>query len=101
VLARKHDVIPIVLSDPRERRLEDVGLVTLEDLESGRRLVVDTGDARLREEFAAAARAEEEALQRLFREARVDSIPVSTDGDAVEALIRFFRARARRKAAGR
>ena len=101
VLARKHDVIPIVLGDPRERELEDLGLVTVEDLESGGRMVVDTGDARLRAEFAAAARAEEERLTQLFQQARVESIRVSTDGDAVEALIRFFRARARRKAAGR
>lgn len=101
VLARKHDVIPIVLSDPREHRLEDVGLVTVEDLESGQRLVVDTGDPGLRSRYEARVAAQRDDLDAAFREARVDPIRISTQGDHVEALIRFFRMRAQRRARGR
>jgi len=101
VLARKHDVIPVVLSDPREHALVDAGLVVVEDLESGRRHLVDSGDSGVRESYRSAARRRVEELEELFRSAAVDGIAVSTEGDHVEALIRFFKLRARRRAAGR
>lgn len=101
VLARKHDVIPIVLSDPREHELADAGIVIVEDLESGRRHAVDTSDPRTRARYGEQARRRVQRLQELFRSAGVDPIAVSTDGDHVEALIRFFKLRARRRAGGR
>src|SRR5262249_26121922 len=59
--ARRHDVVAVVLEDPREATLPAVGLVELEEAETGERYIVDTGSARVREAFArqaATARAE-------------------------------------------
>src|ERR1043166_6889663 len=53
----KHDVIPVMLVDPRDEELPDVGLVTFEDLESGDEMLVDTGDPRVREHYQNVMRA--------------------------------------------
>jgi uncharacterized protein (DUF58 family) len=93
---RRHDVIAVVLDDPREMSLPDVGLVELEDAESGERCLVDTGDERLRrafEEQGAAARRERD---RMLRSVDVDAIVIRTDRPYTEALLRFFRMRERR-----
>ncbi len=97
IAARRHDVIAVVLDDPREAALPDVGLVELEELESGERYVVDTGDRRLREQFARAAAEARRTRDRLLRSADVDAIPVTTDRSYTEALLRFFRMRERRQ----
>ncbi len=96
VANRRYDLIAIDVSDPRERELPRVGLVELEDAETGERVVVDTGDRRFVERFTREiekARAEKE---RTFRRLGVDRIAVSTDEPYVEPLERFFRMRARR-----
>ena len=97
IAARRHDVIAVVLDDPREAALPDVGLVELEELESGERYVVDTGDRRVREAFAREAAAARRTRDRLLRSADVDAIPVTTDRSYTEALLRFFRMRERRQ----
>jgi uncharacterized protein (DUF58 family) len=97
VAGRRHDVIAVVLEDPRETVLPDVGLVELEEAETGRRYVVDTSNARVREAFArdaAAARAERD---RGLRGADVDAVVVRTDKPYIEPLLRFFRMRERRQ----
>lgn len=97
VANRRHDLIAVVLEDPREYALPDVGLIALEDPESGEMLVADTGDARLRAAFAsrqAAARAERD---RTLRSLNVDAINVRTDQPYARALLRFFEARERRR----
>src|SRR5215468_11370077 len=95
--ARRHDVIAVVLDDPREAVLPDVGLVELEEAETGARYVVDTGSTRVRQAVAtrgAAARAERD---RMLRGCDVDVIGISTDQPYTEALLRFFRMRERRQ----
>jgi uncharacterized protein (DUF58 family) len=94
--ARHHDLIAIRISDPREEELPPVGLLELEDAETGERLLVDTGSRRVREAFATGARRRREALRQLARSSRADFIEVSTDGSHLDALIRFFRLRERR-----
>jgi len=97
IAARRHDVIAVVLEDPREAALPAVGLVELEEAETGTRYVVDTGNPRLRETFArrtAAARAERD---RALRGADVDLVVVRTDRPYTEPLLRFFRMRERRQ----
>jgi uncharacterized protein (DUF58 family) len=94
---RRHDLIAVVLEDPREQTLPDVGLLALEDAESGETVVVDTGDPRLRVEFArrqAAARGERD---RFLRSLDIDAITVRTDRPYAQALLRFFRQRERRR----
>ncbi|HKA31175.1 MAG TPA: DUF58 domain-containing protein [Candidatus Binatia bacterium] len=95
--SRRHDVIAVVLDDPREATLPDVGLVELEEAESGTRYVVDTGSARVREAFAARAAAARTERDRMLRACDVDAIGVATDRPYAEALLRFFRMRERRQ----
>lgn len=101
VLARKHDVIPVVVRDPREASLADAGLVLCEDLESDQRFTIDTSDPHTRTQYEVQMQARDAELNEIFRAARVDPIRVSTDGDHVDALIRFFRMRAGRLTRGR
>ena len=94
--ARHHDLIAIQITDPRERELPPVGLLELEDAETGDRLLVDTASRQVRSAFAQNARLRRETLQQWARSCRADLIEVSTDGSHLDALIRFFRLRERR-----
>jgi uncharacterized protein (DUF58 family) len=94
--ARRHELIAVHLDDPRERELPNVGLVELEDTESGERLLVDTSSAAVRNEYAARADRRETDLAKTLRGAGIDRIRVSTDGEHLEQLVRFFRSRHRR-----
>ncbi len=96
IAARRHDVIAVVLEDPRETALPDVGLVELEEAETGTRYVVDTGDRRVREAFARQAATARSERDRMLRGADVDAVAVRTDRPYAEALLRFFHARERR-----
>ncbi len=96
VASKRHDVIALVVEDRREAELPRVGLLELEDAETGERVLLDTGDPRVREEYAARALDAREERDRTFRLAGVDSISVRTGEPYVEALLRFFRMRERR-----
>jgi uncharacterized protein (DUF58 family) len=93
---RRHDLIAIRLTDPREEELPAVGLLELEDAETGAHVLVDTNSQPVREGYALAARQRREALRQLARSARIDLVEVATDGSHLDALIRFFRLRERR-----
>jgi uncharacterized protein (DUF58 family) len=96
IAARRHDVIAISLTDPRELSLPSVGLLELEDAETGRRHLLDTQDPRVQRSYALAAARRREERQRLLRSVEVDEVPIATDRPYVEPLLAFFRARARR-----
>jgi len=93
---RKHDVIAIHLRDPREEELPPVGLIALEDAETGERRVVDASSPRVREAWAASERARRTALDRLFRTSGIDAIEIDTTRPYDRPLLAFFRARERR-----
>ena len=97
VAARRHDVIAVVLDDPRERELPDVGLVELEEAETGERYVVDTSDARLRKAYAETAATARLARDRWLHAANVDKVVITTDRPYAEPLFKFFRMRERRQ----
>ena len=97
IARRRHDLIPIVISDPREAELPDAGLVELEDPETGVRLLVDTSSRRVREQFASRCRALVDARDTLFRRMDTEAIAIRTDQPYVEPLVRFFRKRERRR----
>jgi uncharacterized protein (DUF58 family) len=101
-LAQRHDVVAVRLVDPLEAELPDLGLVVVQDAETGEQLFVDTHDRGFRRRFAAAADRREAALREAFRDAGVDVLELSTDDDLVEAILRFadLRKRRRRLAAG-
>jgi uncharacterized protein (DUF58 family) len=98
--ARKHDLIAVRVADPREREWPAVGLVRLEDAETGRQVLVDTGSPAVRAAFAAGAKDRAAALTRLARGAQADLIEAGTDGTHFDALLGFFRKRERRRRRG-
>jgi uncharacterized protein (DUF58 family) len=95
--ARKHDLIAVRTSDPREHTWPAAGLVQLEDAETGEQVLIDTSSRRFQEAFAERAAERRAAFTRLTRSAKVDLIDVSTDGDHFNALVKFFRLRERRR----
>ncbi len=96
VANRRHDLIAVVLEDPRERELPAIGLIALEDAETGETVVVDTSDARVRAEFQRQRQAACAERDRFLRALDIDAINVSTDRPYTQALLRFFRDRERR-----
>jgi len=93
---RRHDLIALHIADPKEKALPPVGLVAVEDAETGRQIIVDTRPRRTGEMFAADAHRRREGLRRLMRSAQIDLVEVSTDGSHLDSLIRFFQMRERR-----
>jgi len=93
----RHDVIPVVVSDRAEQALPPVGLLELEDPESGEMFLVDTSDRGVRARFAAAAAEERAQRQQAFRRLRLDSVEVETGGDFVKPLAEVFRRREARR----
>ena len=98
-LNRKHDLLAVRLWDPREADLPDVGVVLVEDSETGVQMSVDTSDRGFRRRFHEAARRREAELAHTFKRAGVDELSLSTEEDLVLAILRFasLRARARRR----
>lgn len=95
--ARRHDVVAIALSDPRESELTPVGLAELEDAETGDRVWLDTNDRSARGRYAEEAKARAENRRQLITSLGVDVVPVVTDRDYVAPLTTYLRARARRR----
>jgi len=97
LLNRRHDVLAIRLWDPREMELPDVGLIIMEDAETGEQMYVDTGDKKFRERFQAASQQREAGLKQAFKRAGVDELALSTEEDMVRAIIRFASLREHRR----
>lgn len=97
LLNRRHEVLAIRLWDPRESELPDIGLVVMEDAETGEQIYIDTSDRRFRKRFEEAARRREAALSEAFTRAGVDALSLSTEEDLVGAVMRFAMRRKRRR----
>jgi uncharacterized protein (DUF58 family) len=93
-VALRHDVIPVVLADPADARLPEIGVLRVMDPETGRAAYVDTDAAA--ERFRKKAQAERGELTRLFRRLGMDEIELRTDGAVSAAVLSFFRRRERR-----
>jgi len=96
ILNRKHDVIAVDITDPREEELVRVGLVELEDAETSRRLTLDTGWGRPQESLASAGQRRSVSLRRRLGRLDVDLIPINAAESYVEPLVEFFATRAKR-----
>jgi len=96
VLARRHDLISVSVTDPREVAMPNMGLLELEDAETGEIVLIDTGSAAVRSSYKSLGHARCAGLQELFRSMSVDQIEVFTDRDYVRTLVAFFRGRERR-----
>jgi len=95
-LAMRHEVVAVRLFDPMEMALPDLGLVPVQDAETGEQLTVDTHDRRFRKRFADVVEQRDKALRASFRQAGVDALELSTDDDLLDAMLRFADLRKRR-----
>jgi len=96
VLARRHDLIAVTVSDPREFSLPDVGLLEMQDAETGATVLVDTGSREVRKSYDHLAKERNEQLNSLFKSNGVDHIQLFTNRDYVLDLVKFFRKRMRK-----
>lgn len=96
VINRRHDVIAVTIMDPVETEVPDLGLILIEDAETGESRLVDTGSSSFRTGYKARALQRRHELDRLFRSAAVDQIEIVTDRSFVHPLVRFFKKRERR-----
>ena len=97
VAARRYDLVPIAIRDPMEDGLPPLGIAEVEDPESGRTVLVDLRDARVRKRYAETMKKQRELRQRLFRRLDLDHVEIACGEDYVGPLLGFFRARARRR----
>jgi uncharacterized protein (DUF58 family) len=96
IAARRHDVVPIVLWEPLQGELPNVGLLSAEDPETGEVMVVDTSNRRVRLEYKRHFEAAVARREKAFAQLQLDAIHVGADDDFVKPLVRFFQRRASR-----
>ncbi len=96
IVSRKHDVIAIEIADPREMDMPNVGLIKMRDAETQKERWVDTGDSRVRLQFAQFWRTRADARKQLFLRSRVDAIPIRIDQPYIKPIVDFFKLRERR-----
>lgn len=97
VARRRHDLIPIVVSDPREQHLPAGGLMELEDTETGEVMLVDTSSRRVRRQYAELVARQRADRETLFRRMDTEAIAINTEQSYVEPLVRFFRKREKKR----
>ncbi len=95
--SRKHDVIAVLITDPRELELPNVGLVDLLDPETGATVECDTGSRQFRNSYRQQAEQRIAELEYSFRSAKIDFIHIDSSGSTVDPLARFFRMREKRR----
>jgi uncharacterized protein (DUF58 family) len=98
VTSRRHDLVAIPIVDPHELELPDVGVVTLEDSETGEQICINTSSASTRDAYAHLADKRRAEMEKTLRRHGIDSIELQTDSDYIPALRGFFRTRERRLA---
>ena len=96
VTAKRHDLIAVRIQDERERVLPNIGLVTLEDAETGEQIEINTADRNVRSRFALLAETRQSELARVLRRSKIDRIDLRTGDDYLPALRTFFKNRERR-----
>ncbi len=98
-LAQRHDVMVARVNDPLEAQLPNVGLMTLEDPETGEQLFVDTTDPGLRARYASASATREAELSEFFARAGVEAMQIATNASLIDNVVRFVNLRQRRRQA--
>ena len=93
---QKHDIIALWINDPRERTFPDVGLVHLEDGETGEPILVDTSDARMVRQFEQMGHKQFLTMKKFFNSIGIDILEIRTDRSLVEPIIRYFKMREKR-----
>ena len=93
---KKHDVVAITITDPREGKLPDAGIIELVDAESDKPYMVDTSNPKIRQNYEKKAHEMTDARAKLFGSVGVDHIDISTDRSYLDEFIKFFRVRKKR-----
>ena len=93
VMGKRHDLIAVSVADPREVKMPDVGLIELEDAETGKFVLLDTGSKAVRTRYQKLTTERKKALQEMFRSMDIDQIEIISDQDYLRELVRFFRTR--------
>lgn len=96
IINRRHDVIAVRITDPRETEMPAVGFIELEDAETGEQILVDTSDFLVRKQFNMFANSEREKLSKKFQSMNLDSVEVFTDRSYIIPLMTFFKQRAKK-----
>ena len=96
ITSKKHDLIAVTITDPRERELPRVGFIELEDAETGETILIDTSDETLRKGFRQMSEEKIKKRNELFRSMGVDYIDIQTDRSLIDPIMRFFLLRARK-----
>lgn len=94
-LSARHDVMVFCVTDPNERNIPDVGLIELEDAETGEQMLVDTSDESFRQAYLDLVAKKDAATSFVMAQCKIDSIRLSTDADYESRLLNFFQARRR------
>ena len=97
LLGRKHDVCALVVQDSAELALPDLGVIELEDSETGDLVTVDTSSAAFRQTLNSEIKKRQELRDKLLRKSQVDRVEMNTGGDYTSALVQFFARRGRRR----
>lgn len=97
ILGKRHDLIAVSVTDPREISMPDAGLIHLEDAETGELITIDTGSTSFRNRYDQLGNSRMEELKRLFRSMDIDHIDIRTGDDYVFNLVSFFRNREKRR----
>ncbi|SDP37454.1 DUF58 domain-containing protein [Desulforhopalus singaporensis] len=96
VSSNRHDLIGLIVSDPREFELPDIGLITLEDAESGGQIELDTSDKEVRDNYKALAVRRRAQLHKTLRSTGMDLLELITDRSYLPPLLNFFSSRQQR-----
>ncbi len=96
IAKRKHDIVAITVSDPRERAMPDVGLIEFQDAETGQYALLDTANKEVMEQFSIQAELAREKRETLFKSMNIDFINIFTDESYVIPFVKFFKKRAKR-----
>ncbi|AZR73246.1 hypothetical protein BBF96_07515 [Anoxybacter fermentans] len=93
IASKRHDLIPVTITDPKEEELPSVGLINLKDAETGEEILIDSSNQKVREEYKRRFFEMVEFRKKVFASAGVSSIDLRTDRDYVDVLMKFFKAR--------
>ncbi len=98
VLRNRHDIIAIKVNDNREKNIPDIGLIQLEDEETGEQILLDTSDKEFRKNYSEIMQKENQKINALFKKHKVDSISIDTEQSYEIPLKKFFKTRQKRMA---
>ncbi len=97
ITGRRHDLVAVSVNDPRERELPNIGLLTIEDSETGEQVELDTSRPEIRSRFKELADSRQSSLRHAIRSVGVDMLELSTERSYLADLRRFFSSRERRR----